>query len=200
MIESMISIARTTTRNVKRWRDEGDMRRRWCTPGWPKPKANSGESAATSRCPNSSPRSAVTPTLSPRPAILNPTNSLHEHQDHPPQQLQQSTGHPRHASPARGRGGVDSVVVALSVLRIQDPNGSRHPPPQDPGPARERTTHDVGLGPDGGSTAPTASNVISRTTASSRAVSPGVWLASSWPTPRSCRFALWCAATAFTGI
>ena len=95
MIESMISIARTTTRNVKRWRDEGDMRRRWCTPGWPKPKANSGESAATSRCPNSSPRSAVTPTLSPRPAILNPTNSLHEHQDHPPQQLQQSTGHPR---------------------------------------------------------------------------------------------------------
>ena len=94
MIESMISIARTTTRNVKRWRDEGDMRRRWCTPGWPKPKANSGESAATSRCPNSSPRSAVTPTLSPRPAILNPTNSLHEHQDHPPQQLQQSTGHP----------------------------------------------------------------------------------------------------------
>lgn len=33
MIESMISIARTTTRNVKRWRDEGDMRRRWCAAG-----------------------------------------------------------------------------------------------------------------------------------------------------------------------
>ena len=33
MIESMFSIARTTTRNVKRWRDEGDMRRRWCAAG-----------------------------------------------------------------------------------------------------------------------------------------------------------------------
>lgn len=33
MIESMISIARTTTRNVKRWRDQGDMRRRWCAAG-----------------------------------------------------------------------------------------------------------------------------------------------------------------------
>ena len=33
MIESMISIARTTTANVKRWRDEGDMRRRWCAAG-----------------------------------------------------------------------------------------------------------------------------------------------------------------------
>ena len=33
MIESMISIARTTTRNVKRWRDENDMRRRWCAAG-----------------------------------------------------------------------------------------------------------------------------------------------------------------------
>ena len=29
----MISIARTTTRNVKRWREEGDMRRRWCAAG-----------------------------------------------------------------------------------------------------------------------------------------------------------------------
>lgn len=33
MIESMIGIARTTTRNVKRWRNEGDMRRRWCAAG-----------------------------------------------------------------------------------------------------------------------------------------------------------------------
>ena len=33
MIESMISIARTTTSNVKRWRDENDMRRRWCAAG-----------------------------------------------------------------------------------------------------------------------------------------------------------------------
>lgn len=31
-IESMISIARTTTGNVKRWRD-GQMRRRWCAAG-----------------------------------------------------------------------------------------------------------------------------------------------------------------------
>ena len=33
MIESMISICRSTSRNVKRWRDEGDMRRRWCAAG-----------------------------------------------------------------------------------------------------------------------------------------------------------------------
>lgn len=33
MIESMIGICRTTSRNVKRWRDEGDMRRRWCAAG-----------------------------------------------------------------------------------------------------------------------------------------------------------------------
>lgn len=33
MIESMISIARTTTRSVKRWQDDGDMRRRWCAAG-----------------------------------------------------------------------------------------------------------------------------------------------------------------------
>lgn len=32
-VESMISIARTTSGNVKRWRDEGDMRRRWCAAG-----------------------------------------------------------------------------------------------------------------------------------------------------------------------
>ena len=33
MIESMISICRTTSRNVKRWRDDNDMRRRWCAAG-----------------------------------------------------------------------------------------------------------------------------------------------------------------------
>ncbi|HUG75740.1 MAG TPA: IS256 family transposase [Acidimicrobiia bacterium] len=33
MIESMISICRSTSRNVKRWRDDGDMRRRWCAAG-----------------------------------------------------------------------------------------------------------------------------------------------------------------------
>ena len=33
MIESMFSIVNTTTRNVKRWRDEGDMRRRWAAAG-----------------------------------------------------------------------------------------------------------------------------------------------------------------------
>lgn len=33
MIESMFSIVDTTTRNVKRWRDEGDMRRRWAAAG-----------------------------------------------------------------------------------------------------------------------------------------------------------------------
>ena len=33
MIESMFDIVRTTTRNVKRWRNEGDMRRRWAAAG-----------------------------------------------------------------------------------------------------------------------------------------------------------------------
>ncbi len=33
MIESMISTCRATSRNVKRWRDEGDMRRRWAAAG-----------------------------------------------------------------------------------------------------------------------------------------------------------------------
>jgi hypothetical protein len=33
MIESMIGICRDTSSNVKRWRDEGDMRRRWCAAG-----------------------------------------------------------------------------------------------------------------------------------------------------------------------
>lgn len=33
MIESMISICPDTSSNVKRWRDEGDMRRRWCAAG-----------------------------------------------------------------------------------------------------------------------------------------------------------------------
>lgn len=33
MIESMFSIVKTTTRNVKRWRNEGDMRRRWAAAG-----------------------------------------------------------------------------------------------------------------------------------------------------------------------
>ena len=33
MIESMFNIVRTTTRNVKRWRNEGDMRRRWAAAG-----------------------------------------------------------------------------------------------------------------------------------------------------------------------
>ena len=33
MIESMFDTVRTVTRNVKRWRDEGDMRRRWAAAG-----------------------------------------------------------------------------------------------------------------------------------------------------------------------
>lgn len=33
MIESMFSIVKTTTRNVKRWRNDGDMRRRWAAAG-----------------------------------------------------------------------------------------------------------------------------------------------------------------------
>ena len=33
MIESMFDIVRTTTSNVKRWRSDGDMRRRWAAAG-----------------------------------------------------------------------------------------------------------------------------------------------------------------------
>jgi len=44
MIESMFDIVRTTTRNVKRWRNEGDMRRRWAAAQTPKPRRNSDES------------------------------------------------------------------------------------------------------------------------------------------------------------
>ena len=48
MIESMISICRTTTRN-KRWRDDGDMRRRWCAAR----ASRSGETVPT--CPRPQP-------------------------------------------------------------------------------------------------------------------------------------------------
>ena len=95
MIESMISIARPppATSNAGETkatcaadgaRRDGRSRRQ--IPASPRPQADA---------PTRHRAQAVTPTLSPRPAILNPTNSLHEHQDHPPQQLQQSTGHPR---------------------------------------------------------------------------------------------------------
>ena len=53
MIESMIPICRTTAANVKRWRDEGDMRRRWCAAGLL--EAETGP-AVTAKCPTSSPR------------------------------------------------------------------------------------------------------------------------------------------------
>jgi len=60
-VESMISIARTTNRNVTRWRD-GHMVLRWTPLGCPTPSARSAGSRATSRCPSSSKPSTDTPT------------------------------------------------------------------------------------------------------------------------------------------
>src|SRR3954447_16349229 len=60
-IESMISIARTTNRNVTHWGATG----RWCCagppPGCSTRSVRSDASAATSRCPSSSPRYTDTP-------------------------------------------------------------------------------------------------------------------------------------------
>jgi hypothetical protein len=69
MIESMISIARTTTRNVKRWCDEGDMRRRWCAAGLFEVERKFRRLREHAH-PNSSPPFSVTPRASQPHAIL----------------------------------------------------------------------------------------------------------------------------------
>jgi transposase-like protein len=64
-IESMISIARATNRNVTHWRD-GQMVLRWTAAGMLNAQRPSAESGATSRCPSSSPPYTDTPTRTPR--------------------------------------------------------------------------------------------------------------------------------------
>jgi hypothetical protein len=68
-IESMISIARDTTRNVKRWRD-GKMIKRWSAAGMLNTEPASAGSRATGRCRRSSLRSPVTSKLLHRHAML----------------------------------------------------------------------------------------------------------------------------------
>jgi len=48
-IESMISVVRTTMRNVKNWRD-GEMKKRWVAAGMLGPNARSGAFAVISKC------------------------------------------------------------------------------------------------------------------------------------------------------
>jgi len=59
-IESMISIARTTNRNVTRWRD-GQMILRWTAAGMLNAQRSFRRVKGHSRCPNSSPHYADTP-------------------------------------------------------------------------------------------------------------------------------------------
>ena len=100
MIESMIGICRDTSRNVKRWRDEGDMRRGGAPPGCSKP--NEVPPAPRSR---QMPQlvtvlarhaEAVTP-----PCDTDQDSSLHDNRDHHPQRLQQRTASRKSR---RGRG------------------------------------------------------------------------------------------------
>ncbi len=55
-IESMISICRTHSANVKRWRD-GQMALRWSPPAWSRLASSSAVSTATCTWPSSAPRS-----------------------------------------------------------------------------------------------------------------------------------------------
>ncbi len=59
-VESMISVARTTMRNVKHWRD-GEMKKRWWLPGCSKPSGRSDVYGATNKCPCWSRLSATMP-------------------------------------------------------------------------------------------------------------------------------------------
>lgn len=62
-IESMISIARDTTRNVKRWRD-GKMIKRWCAAGMLNAERSFRLLKGHRQMPRSSPRSPITPKRS----------------------------------------------------------------------------------------------------------------------------------------
>jgi hypothetical protein len=68
-IESMISIARDTTRNVKRWRD-GKMIKRWCAAGVLNAERSVPGRKGYRQCRRSSPRSPVTSKLFHRHAML----------------------------------------------------------------------------------------------------------------------------------
>ncbi len=89
--ESMIGIARTTTRDVKRWHNEGDMRRRWCAAGRLKAEKKVPRVRGHAQMPTPSPPSNVTPRPSHRHARL---TSRHDNRYHHPRRLQQRTGHP----------------------------------------------------------------------------------------------------------
>ena len=67
-IESMISIAKATNRNVTRWRD-GQMVCAGPRPACSTRNAPSAASRATNRCPNSSPPSSATPTPTPNLSV-----------------------------------------------------------------------------------------------------------------------------------
>src|SRR6476620_11579371 len=83
-IESMISIARTTDRNVTRWRD-GQMVLRWTAAGMLNAERSSAVSRATSRCPSSSTRSTDTPTRAPpkppKPSARPPRIAVDRHRE-----------------------------------------------------------------------------------------------------------------------
>ena len=68
-IESMISIARDTTKNVKRWRD-GKIIKCWCAAGMLNAERSFRRLEATCRCRRSSLRSPVTWRLFHRHAML----------------------------------------------------------------------------------------------------------------------------------
>jgi putative transposase len=57
-VESMISICRTKSGNVKRWRD-GQMALRWCAAGMVEPASSSAASTATCTCRRYAPRSSA---------------------------------------------------------------------------------------------------------------------------------------------
>ena len=59
-IESMLSIVRTTNRNVTRWRD-GQMVLRWTAAGMLNAEQSFRRVKATNRCPSSSPRAPAYP-------------------------------------------------------------------------------------------------------------------------------------------
>jgi hypothetical protein len=68
-IESMISIARDTTKNVKRWRD-GKMIKRWCAAGMLNAEPSSAGSRASGSCRRPSLRSPVMSMLFHRHGML----------------------------------------------------------------------------------------------------------------------------------
>ena len=121
MIESMFDTVRTTTRNVKRWQDKGDMRRRWAAAGMLEAESRFGRSEATGSSPSSRPPwPAMSRPLSHPLVILKPTNqsSLHDNTGTTTlQRLQHQTGHPPQGKPP-----VSAVVSAgLSSGAVEQP-------------------------------------------------------------------------------